>query len=216
MTIKNIPLKAYDKDGKMLDVEIVPSKINVDLSVTSPSKTVPIKVQPEGEISFGKAISSIQLNSSNVLVYGSQKALEQIQYVTGKIDVSNLKTDKEYKVDLIKPKGVKSMSLNNVTASITLGTASDIDIPDVNIDVRNLQDGYTVQGLTESDIKVTVNVKGVESVIKTLKPEDISAYIDLKDYKPGEYEIPVKVEGTDSRVQYLSKTKKVKIKVVEK
>ncbi|MBR2840812.1 MAG: hypothetical protein IKF01_02965 [Bacilli bacterium] len=216
MTIKNIPLKAYDKDGKMLDVEIVPSKINVDLSVTSPSKTVPIKVQPEGEISFGKAISSIQLNSSNVVVYGSQKALEQIQYVTGKIDVSNLKTDKEYKVDLIKPKGVKSMSLNNVTASITLGTASDIDIPDVNIDVRNLQDGYTVQGLTESDIKVTVNVKGVESVIKTLKPEDISAYIDLKDYKPGEYEIPVKVEGTDSRVQYLSKTKKVKIKVVEK
>ena len=216
MTVKNIPLKAYDKDGKMLNVEIVPSKINVDLSVTSPSKTVPIKVQPEGEISFGKAISSIQLNSSNVVVYGSQKALEQIQYVTGKIDVSNLKTDKEYKVDLIKPKGVKSMSLNNVTASITLGTASDIDIPDVNIDVRNLQDGYTVQGLTESDIKVTVNVKGVESVIKTLKPEDISAYIDLKDYKPGEYEIPVKVEGTDSRVQYLSKTKKVKIKVVEK
>lgn len=216
MTVKNIPLKAYDKDGKMLDVEIVPSKINVDLSVTSPSKTVPIRIQPEGEISFGKAISSIQLNSSNVVVYGSQKSLDQIQYVTGKIDVSNLKTDKEYKVELIKPKGVKSMSINNVTASITLGTASDIDIPDVNIDVRNLQEGYTVQGLTENDIKVTVNVKGVESVIKTLKPEDISAYIDLKDYKPGEYEVPVKVEGTDSRVQYLSKTKKVKIKVVEK
>ena len=216
MTVKNIPLKAYDKDGKMLNVEIVPSKINVDLSVTSPSKTVPIKVQPEGEISFGKAISSIQLSSSNVLVYGSQKALEQIQYVTGKIDVSNLKTDKEYKVDLIKPKGAKSMSLNNVTASITLGTASDIDIPDVNIDVKNLQEGYTVQGLTENDIKVTVNVKGVDSVIKALKPEDISAYIDLKDYKPGEYEVPVKVEGTDSRVQYLSKTKKVKIKLVEK
>ena len=38
----------------------------------------------------------------------------------------------------------------------------------------------------------------------------------ITDYKPGEYEVEVQVEGTDSRVQYLSKTKKVKIRVVEK
>ena len=53
-------------------------------------------------------------------------------------------------------------------------------------------------------------------VINNLTAEDVTAYIDLKSYKPGEYEVPVKVEGTDSRVQYVSKTKKVKIKVVEK
>lgn len=216
VTVKDIPLKAYDKDGKILKVEIVPSKISVDLTISSPSKTVPIRVQPEGEISFGKAISQIQMSSSNVTVYGSQSALDNVQYVTGKIDVSGLKNDKEYKVDLTKPKGVKSMSLSNITASLSLAAASDADIQNVNIDVRNLADGYTVQGLTENDIKVTVSVKGVDTVIKALKPEDISAYIDLKDYKPGEYEVPVKVEGTDSRVQYVSKTKKVKIKVVEK
>lgn len=216
INIKKIPLKAYDKDGKILDVEIVPSKISVDLEVASPSKTVPIKIEPEGEISFGKAINSIQMSSSNVTIYGKQSDLDTIKYVPGKIDVSGLKSDKEYKVNLSKPKGVKSMSINNITASITLGASSDADIENVNIDVRNLDEGYTVQGLTENDIKVTVNVKGVDSVIKTLTPEDITAYIDLKGYKPGEYEIPVKVEGTDSRVQYLSKTKKVKIKVVEK
>lgn len=216
LTVKDIPLKAYDKEGKILDVEIVPSKISVDLNITSPSKTVPIRIKPEGEISFGKAISSIQMSSTNVTIYGKQESLDTIQYVTGKIDVSGLKGDKEYKVDLTKPKAVKSMSPTNITAIVTLATASDANIENVNIDVRNLEDEYTVQGLTENDIKVTVSVKGVDSVIKTLTAEDITAYIDLKDYKPGEYEVPVKVEGTDSRVQYQSKTKKVKIKVVEK
>ena len=36
--------------------------------------------------------------------------------------------------------------------------------------------------------------------------------IDLKDYTEGEYEVEVNVDGTDSRVQYTSMTKKVKVK----
>ena len=63
---------------------------------------------------------------------------------------------------------------------------------------------------------VTVNVKGVDSVISQLTSDDITAYINLKGYEPGEYEVPVKVEGTDVRVQYVSMTKKVKIRVVER
>ena len=105
---------------------------------------------------------------------------------------------------------------SNVTVGITLGAATDKDISNVNIDVRNLNDKYSVQGLSQNDIQVTVNVKGVASVLNNLQAEDITAYIDLKDYGPGEYEVEVKVTGTDSRVQYLSKTKKVKIRVVEK
>ena len=75
------------------------------------------------------------------------------------------------------------MSVNNVTANITLGTSTDKDINNVNIDVRNLDDRYSVQGLSQNDIQVTVNVKGVESVLNNLTAEDITAYIDLKDFK---------------------------------
>lgn len=215
-TIKDVPLKAYDKDGNILDVEIVPAKINVDLDIASPSKEVPIKVIPKGDIGFGKAISNIEMSQSNVTVYGKKSTLDDLEHIPVEVDVSGLKEDKEYKLDLTKPKGVRTMSVNNVTLKFTLGASSDKDISNVNIDVRNLNDNYSVQGLSENDIKVTVNVKGVSSVLKNLEPDDITAYIDLKDYKPGEYEIPVKVEGADSRVQYVSKTKKVKIRIVEK
>ena len=216
VTLKDVPLKAYDSNGNSLDIEIVPSKIQVTASLSSPSKTVPIRVIPKGDVTFGQAISSITLNESNVTVYGQQSVLDELEYVPVEVDVDGLKQNREYKLQLEKPKGIKSMSVNNVTVQITLGVATDKDISNVNIDVRNLDDRYSVQGLSQNDIQVTVNVKGVESVLNSLTADDITAYIDLEDYKPGEYEVEVQVEGTDSRVQYLSKTKKVKIRVVEK
>lgn len=216
VTLKDVPLKAYDSNGNSLDIEIVPSKIEVSVDLSSPSKTVPIRVVPKGDITFGKAISSIILSDNNVTVYGPQSVLDDLEYVPVDVDVDGLKDDREYKLELEKPKGVKSMSVNNVTAQITLGTSTDKDINNINIDVRNLNENYSVQGLSQNDIQVTVNVKGVESVLNNLTAEDITAYIDLKDYTPGEYEVEVNVEGTDSRVQYLSKTRKVKIRVVEK
>ncbi len=215
-TLTDVPLKAYDQDGNVIDVEIVPNKINVELDVESPSKEVPIRVIPTGDIEFGKAISSITMSEDSATVYASQSVLDDLEYIPVEVDVSGLQEDKEYKLDLTKPKGVRSMSVNNITLGFTLGTATDKDIDNVNIDVRNLDDKYSVQGLSQNDIQVTVNVQGVSSVLDNITAEDINAYIDLKDYEPGEYEVEVKVEGTDSRVQYVSKTKKVKIKVVEK
>lgn len=215
-TLKDVPLKAYDKDGNVIDVEIVPNKINVELEIDSPSKVVPIKVIPKGNIEFGKAISSITMSESQATVYASKATLDNLEYIPVEIDVSGLQENKEYKLDLEKPKGVRAMSVNNITLGFTLGVATDKDIENVNIDVRNLNDKYSVQGLSQSDIQVTINVKGVDSVLNSIKTEDINAYIDLKDYEPGEYEVEVKVEGSDSRVNYISKTKKVKVKVVEK
>ena len=216
VTLKDVPLKAYDSNGNSLDVEIVPSKVEVTVDLSSPSKTVPIRVIPKGDVTFGQAISSITLSDNNVTVYAEQSVLDELEYVPVEVDVDGLKEDREYKLDLTKPRGVRSMSINNVTANITLGTSTDKDISNVNIDVRNLSDKYSVQGLSQEDIQVTVNVKGVESVLNNLTAENITAYIDLEGYEPGEYEVEVKVEGTDSRVQYLSKTKRVKIRVVEK
>lgn len=216
VTLKDVPLKAYDSNGNSLDVEIVPSKIEVTVDLSSPSKTVPIRVVPKGDVTFGKAISSINLSQNNVTVYGEQSVLDDLEYVPVEVDVDGLKEDREYKLELTKPRGVRSMSVNNVTANITLGTSTDKDISNVNIDVRNLDERYSVQGLSQDDIQVTVSVQGVESVLNSLTADDITAYIDLDGYKPGEYEVEVQVEGTDSRVQYLSKTKRVKIRVVEK
>ena len=214
--LNDIPLKAYDKNGDAIDVEIVPSKVSADITIDSPSKELPIRVIPRGEISFGYAISEITTNESRVTVYGKESALEDLRYVPVYIDVKDLNTDRQYKQEINRPVGVRSMSVNNITINVKLGKSVDREVDDVSIEYRNLSDEYTVQGLSAADTKVSVVLKGVNSVLDTIKTEDITAYLDLDGYTEGEHEVPVEVEGEDVRIQYIPKTKKVKIKIVKK
>ena len=214
--LNDIPLKAYDKNGDAIDVEIVPSKVSADITIDSPSKELPIRVIPRGEISFGYAISEITTNESRVTVYGNEGALEDLRYVPVYIDVKDLNTDRQYKQEINRPVGVRSMSVNNITINVKLGKSVDREVDDVSIEYRNLSDEYTVQGLSAADTKVSVVLKGVNLVLDTIKTEDITAYLDLDGYTEGEHEVPVEVEGEDVRIQYIPKTKKVKIKIVKK
>jgi YbbR domain-containing protein len=214
-TLKDVPLKAYDERGNVVDVEIVPGKINVDVEIASPSKELPIKVIPKGTISFGLAISAIDLSETKVMVYGDEEILDKMKYVPLTVDVKGLKEDHKFKLELVKPSGVRYMSVNNVTVDVKLDQSSDKVINNVNIETRNLSESLAVQGLSAEDTKVSVTAKGVSSVINDIKAEDITAYLDLKGFGVGVHEVEVQVEGSDTRVQYVPKTKKVKIRIVK-
>lgn len=216
MTLKDVPLKAYDDDGNVIDVELVPSKVNVDLEIKSPTKELPIKVIPVGDVAFGKAISSINMSETKVSVYGADSSLDELNFIPVEVDVNDLSENSEYKLEIPKPVGVKSMSVNNITVSITLDNVADKDVDNVAIESRNLAPGYKVSAVSSTDSFIQVNVKGVPSVIDTITSDNISAFIDLNGYVEGEYEVDVNVEGTDVRVQYVAKTKKVKVKISKK
>ncbi len=216
VTLKDVALKAYDNEGNVVEVEMVPSKIDVDVNIASPSKEVPIKVIPNGEVSFGLAIDSIDTNESKVTVYGDETALADLKYIPVEIDVSDIKEDREYKLELTKPVGVRSMSVNNVTVSVKLSSVTNKTLDNIGIEPRNLGDGLKVQALDASSSLVSVTLKGVSSVVDNITSDDVVAYIDLDGYTAGTYEVEVQVEGSDVRVQYASKTKKVKVNIVEK
>ncbi len=215
-TVKDVPLIAYDENGDVVDVEIVPQKIDVELEIASPSKEVPIKVIPKGEVSFGLAISSMNVSETKVTVYGDEETLASLTSIPVEIDVNGLQENKEYKVELSKPVGINSLSVNNVTVTVGLGEISSKDISGVGITPMNLGDNYKAQSVSEAAATVTVNVKGVRNVIDNISSSDIKAYVDLSGLTEGEHEVDVLVEGNDSRVTYTSKTKKVKIIISKK
>ena len=215
-TLTDVPLVAYNENGEVSDVEVVPSTIDVDVKLSSPSKEVPIKVVPKGEVTSNYAISSLSASETKVTVYGNSKTLDNLKFVPVYVDVEGLKEDKIYKVEIEKPVGVKSMSVNNITVSVTLGQVATKKINDISIEPINLSSDYTVQGTNENATRVNVTLKGVQSVIDAITADDIQAYIDLDGYTEGEYEVEVQVSGTDNKVQYTSMTKKVKVKITKK
>ncbi len=213
LELKDIPLKAYDEKGNVVDVEIVPAKINAKVEIVSPSKDVPIKVIPVGDVAFGYAINTLELSSNTVTVYGPEDVLANIKNIPLEINVDGLKESRQYKKELVKPVGVKSLSVNNITVNVTLGEVTERIVDNVNIEYRNLDSAYKAEGLSADDIKVSVSLKGVVSIINAIEASDIKAYVDLNGYKEGTYEVTVLVEGSDTRVQYVPKTKKVNIKI---
>ena len=84
------------------------------------------------------------------------------------------------------------------------------------MEYENLSDGLNVQAVDLNSTKVTVSVKGVQSVLSNLDPTTIKAYVNLKGLGVGEHEIPVKVVGSDPKIKYSSKTTKITLKITEK
>ena len=215
LSLKDVPLVAYDTNGKIIDVEIVPKTVSAKITITSPSKEVPIKIVPSGKVAFGKAIKSIDSSISSVVVYGDADAVNKIQQLEVEIDVKDLKNDKEYNVTLKKPSGITDLSVNTVKINVTVDNSITKEFNNISVSAENLASGLKAQAMSLEDSKITVVVEGSEDVINNLDPTTIKAYVDLKNTGVGEHEVEVNVPGSDLKLTYKPKTKKVKIKITQ-
>lgn len=215
LSLKDVPLVAYDTNGKIIDVEIVPKTVSAKITITSPSKEVPIKIVPSGKVAFGKAIKSIDSSISSVVVYGDADAVNKIQQLEVEIDVKDLKNDKEYNVTLKKPSGITDLSVNTVKINVTIDDSITKEFNNISVSAENLASGLKAQAMSLEDSKITVIVEGSEDVINNLDPTTIKAYVDLKNTGVGEHEVEVNVTGSDLKLIYKPKTKKVKIKITQ-
>lgn len=216
INLKNVPLVAYDTNGKVVDVEIVPKTVAAKITITSPSKKVPVKVVPTGNLAFGKSIKSIETNISSVEVYGEQAAIDKIEQLEVEVDVKGLEKDKEYHVTLKKPAGITELSVKTITVKVIIDNSISKEFENISVRTENLNSNYKVQALSEDDRQVIVVVKGSQDTVNSVDPSSIKAYIDLENYGVGEHEVEVKVTGEDLKLEYTSKTKKVKIRITEK
>lgn len=217
MTLENVPLIAYDTNGKTVDVEMVPSKVTATINIDSPSKEVPIKVIPVGEVQFGKAISSITSTETKVKVYGSEDALAKIEYLPVEVEVTNLSSNKVFNVSLTTPQGIRELSVKNTKVSVTLGEETTKEIKDIRIETTNLDHNYKAAAIGESSIKTTVIVKGTKEVLREIDESKIKAIVDLSGYnKEGDHEVTITVTGDDVKATYTPKTTKIKIRITKK
>ena len=216
--LKDVKLVAYDSMGKQVDVEIVPAKINAIVNITSPQKEVPIKVIPKNydKIVFGKSISNITTDISKVTIYGDKAKLDNISYIPVYVDVADIKENKKYSITITKPSGVREISERIINVNVLLGNEVSKEIDDIFLEYQNLADGLTVQAVDANSTKVTISVKGVESIVSNIDPTTIKAYVDLKGLGVGTHEIPVLVSGSDEKIKYSSKTTKITLRITQK
>lgn len=217
-TIDNVKLVAYDDKGKEISgIEVVPGKVTATVTITSPSKTVPLKIVPVGEVRSGSAISSITSSVTNVIVYADESVLKDINYIEVEIDVNGISSNKTYQKVINKPQGARSISDTSVTINVTMEEETSKDFMNISVETEGLNEKFKASGATENDARVTVSVRGVGSLLEQLQDTDIKAYVDLSGItEPGTYNVPVYVTGSDVKLTYTSKTNQINVVVQNK
>ena len=212
IVVEDIPLIAYDSEGNKLDVEIVPSAVNATLKITSPKKEIPIKISIEGELD-GVAIKSIKPSVEKVTVYGNQDAINEINSLPVTIDITGLKDDKTYSINLVKPTGIREISERTITVKIEVGDVVSRDIENVPINAENIPSGCNVQVIGEQNRTATVIVNGSKETVNSIEAQSVYAYIDLKGLQVGEHVVEVKAKGDNPTVTYSPRVKEIKVKI---
>ncbi len=219
-TVDNLNLVAYSADGKIVEgVEIVATNVSAKLELNSFSKKVAVQVNTTGTLVSGKAISSIQINNIDAnefetTIYGDEEALEGIDKIPVSIDVEGQGNNgqKTLNVTISRPAGVRSIADESITVVMSFAEAKQKTITIEGIRTTNTPNGLTANLASASDAVVEVQVIGTESIINSLDASNanIYAYVDLTGMTTGTYSVPVQVQGSDSRLQYIV-TKNVSI-----
>ena len=217
--LDNIELVAYNSNGERLNnIEIVPETTSATLVLESYSVDVPLTIETTGSLIPGKSIASILVDGQSsanysITIYGEKEDIDKITSVPVTINVDGLgnNSTRNYTVKITKPVGVRDMSVDSVNITATFGEEKQktINITD-NINHQNLASGLSVNNVTAGEI--SVQVKGVQSVIDQIDISQINAYVDLSGLGVGEHEVEIHIDNNNPLVTYVvSSTLKVTI-----
>lgn len=185
------PLYAYNASGQLVNAEIVPSSVNVKVKITSPHKSVPIKLNITGDAPAGFALDSVSMDHQTTEIYASEDVLANINEVNVNLDLSTITSDAEIIQPVILPTGVNSSDITMVNLKITLAEAVSKTINNVIINAVNNDNGY---GVNYSDtLSVSLIITGSQSNIDALSANDFYAYIDFAGLEVGNYDLPISV-----------------------
>lgn len=216
--LKDVPLKAYDNDGNIIDVEFVPSKIDAEIDLASPSKKVPLNFVPEGTLAAGKAIGGYTFSKKEVTIYGDSEILSEINSLDVKVNIANITNDTSFKVEINKPSGVKTISDDYITVDISITDASSEPVKfSIPLNAINVKDGLIAQPIDNENGFITVEVQGASSVLSSIDESDIKVYVDLKGLDiGGPYTREIIVEGSNPLVTYKAKRTQATVDIIKK
>lgn len=213
--IQDAKLVAYDQQGNRIIVDIIPQTVAVEVTVTAPNKTVPVVIQPVGEIPNGMSIASITLDYQSITLYATNSVLEQIESVVIPVDVTKVVGDTESAASVVLPSGVKKSNITRVHFSMKLGATETKTLSGIKVFANNLdQSKFRFSLMNASDAYVDVIVSGTKENIAKVTAEQIQANVDFSTIIKGRQSLAIVVSGPNALVRYAPAKSRLEIDVV--
>ncbi|NBI29982.1 CdaR family protein [Chengkuizengella marina] len=188
--VTELPLKAYDKDSKQIDVGINPATVKVEIPILSPSKTLDLRVNLRGETPKGYSVVSFKQSVDEVTLYGSQDVLEDYNvYDDIEIDLSNLTSDRVSSHILTIPDGIKKIEPQKVEVEIIIVPSETKTFANFPITIIGLNTKeYEIAFNEPKDGLLDLMIEGAPSILENISENNIDATVDISGLPPGSYE----------------------------
>ena len=211
---KKVPIVAYDQLGNRVMADIMPAEVSVTVNVSSPSKTVPVIVDPVGEIPNGKAISSITMDHNSITLYAPESVLAKIDELRIPINATTLTGDTNLVYTVTLPSGVRKSSVTKVNMEIKLGDGVKRIVENVMIRYRNNIKGYRFTIVDPEDAYTNVELFGTEENIANITADNMEVYIDMLNIELGLQDVIVYVDGGTTLVRFTPEKQVISIEVI--
>ncbi|MFC7372834.1 YbbR-like domain-containing protein [Fictibacillus iocasae] len=189
----NVPLKAYNSQGDVVDVLINPETASVKVPINKPKKNVSVSVKEKGQLPEGLRLNEIIVDTEMVMLTGPQSLLDEIDEITAmEIDLSKITKDTSYEAELSIPEGVKA-TRDRVKVTV------DVEETKISRAFRDVP--LTIEGLAseqEADILdpvggvIDIEVTGKKEVLDRLTASDFKAVLDVSGLDDGEHAVKVR------------------------
>ncbi|MDX8047741.1 CdaR family protein [Gracilibacillus sp. S3-1-1] len=210
-TVRNVPVKVYDNQGNELSVRIEPPTVDVTVDMKNPSKTVPVTIETENEVSDDVRLTSMDLETEEVEVFAADSYLENLEELkTEPIDLSEITESGTIDVPLATSSEVRKVEPETVKVAVELETVEEQTIEDVPIDFQHEADDVSLTFVEPEDTN-TMNIvmKGFPADLTEVASDELHLTIDLDGLNSGEHQLAVELdtpedipEGVEFELEY--------------
>lgn len=191
-----------DKDGNQVDttkLTLNVQTVNIQADIKD-IKSVSVSAALTGTPKEGYVYTAVGYSPETVRVKGTGAVLNTtnvIEIPEGVVDIEGASEKIVQTVDISTylPEGITLVDDEDKKITVTvdieqIGTRM-LELPTKNITIHNIPDGYRAEFVDET---VKVYIRGLDSDLEKLSPEDVTATVDVGGRSEGEFSVVINLE----------------------
>jgi YbbR domain-containing protein len=193
VTLTLIPKLKDGLGNEITNLSTNPSivKVNIKVKTILSTKVVPVVPKFVGEISGDYGILRVSIKPSIMTILGKVEVINKINSLsTENINITNLRESKIFTTKVIVPEDIELQDDNIVTIQFIVEKKISKIIENINIEILEKEENFEYFLDTE---KISIEIYGLESIVKEATNLDFNAYINVKNLEEGDYNISIEV-----------------------
>ncbi|WP_084780197.1 CdaR family protein [Bacillus massilinigeriensis] len=204
-----------DQNLNKLNVSVEPETVEVQIPISSSSKTVPINIVRQGTSPEGITIESIKISKEKANIIASDEVLKKTNSVRVEVDISKIKDDMTINLPVIISNDIVEVDPKTVEVNIKVSKEEDKTLSNIPIQVRGLSADNEITYRDPSNGLVSLFVSGPSHIINSITASNFDIYLDISDLDEGSHNVTINVAGPND-VNWKLNKKSAKITITQK